>query len=287
MWLRSIYLSSAFAILLWIFPWVIGQMSYHFHQRHWKRAVGWFLAVLLIPSLILAWIFAHALENVLYTPHTTLLIVSIIVMIVQAVHWRLMWKDYRDSNIIHKMRTVALYAYLVSSLLGLLGIGSLIKEFTYKYKENQVAAEQADRVTEILASTGYIPYPGALYPLGKIPVIGQLEPENDDENRGTLTIQFRTDDPEDDVIDFYNATARANGNWAVHGITHDGTSRCLVVLGENHTAMEFINWREEFWIVVVHYGFTGGLDHLSNLEYIFEPPPEFTSELGGVGGVDG
>jgi len=278
MWLRSIYLSSVFAVLVWVFPWVVGNMLYHFQERHWKRATGWLLGFLIIPSLILAWIFTYALENILFTPHTMLLYISIIVMMVQAAHWRVLWRSYRDRNIIHRLRTIALYAWMTSSLLGFLGIGSLIKEYTYKHKERQIATEEALRVGEILASAGYTPFPGALYSLGEKPVIAHLESEDDEIGRGTLTIQFHSDAHPDDVLDYYNKNSRAQGNWALRGITRVNGKPSLIVLGENRTAMEITGWTDGYWIVSVHYGFEGGLDQLTQLEYIFEPPPELRPE---------
>ena len=262
---------------MWIFPWVIGTMFYHFHASHWKRAFGWLLAVLMIPSLVLAWIFAHALENVFYAPHTTLLVISIIVMILQAVHWMLTWRDYRSRNIVHRIRTVAIYAYIMSSLLGFLGIGSLVKEYIYKYRERKIAAEKIEHTLEILELAGYEPYPGALYPYGDIPVTGQVDNPDSPDPAGSITLQFESKDDTSDVIKFFDSAARSHDNWAIRGRTRVDERPALVVVGENHTSMEIIEWRDGYWIVIVSYGFEGGLDDLTKLNYIFEVPPELAS----------
>ena len=269
MWLRSIYLSSGFAVLVWLLPYAVGVTYYHLLSRHWKRAVGWLLLVLFVPSLVLAWVFAHALENVIYVPHTTVLIVSCCVMVAQAVFWRLVWYRYRKEGEISHRRTIAFCAFLISILLTLLAVGSFFKEWAYDYRAYAHLQQQSVEDQERLDMVGYAPYPDAEYPLGTGMIHGDGCMGGDG---GFLSMQFRSADEPGRVLDFYRERAGSAGLRTYSGMNSSGGNPMMIALGDDRTAMEVQGWSEDMWLVTIYWNTSYDFRERIELDYKLESP---------------
>ncbi len=246
-WLRSIYLGSAFAILMWMLPYAIGMLVHYFSSHRWGKAVGWLLMVLFIPSLILAFVFKLALESVLYTPNMILLSISCWVMIGQAILWRMIWFGYVRRRQTSGWRTVALPAFYASLVLAFLAFGSFVGERGTRYYEAVRAQKQIEEDREHLSAAGYEQYPGADFLFGHSLIRGSGSGCGE-----SLSLHFRTGDSPEQVLDFYRESADRAGLRVRMG-TRPGTGiPVLVVLGED-TAMEVEGWSEDTWLVTVYW----------------------------------
>ncbi len=264
MWLKSIYLSSGFAFLIWLLPWVVGVMMHHFLARHWKRGLGWLLLVLVLPSFIAARIFAYSLEGILYTPHTGMLTISIAVLAFQAVHWRITWRRFYDNKKYAPRRAIAFYAYLVCILLSFLGVGIFIKETIYKYRVKSEVLQERTEALETMMSVGYMPYPGAGYPFGEILSRTAGSPDYQSGESMTLIQQFSTTDDSATAIGFFTELSDLNKNQSVSGITINGGRPVFASISRDGTLLELTEWSDGNWLVIITEPFTNDFEYYTS-----------------------
>ena len=195
---RSIYFGSAFAFMIWLLPYTMGRMMFHFLNRHWKRAILWVFLVLLVPSLFLATIFAMRLENVLYTPKQAIFSISCWLMLAQAVIWRLVWVQQYRKGERNYWRTVSAWAFWISLFISIAAFGAYYQERAFERLQEAHHQWQMSQDQKRFGEVGYVQYPQAEFVYGNYPVRGESEIGK------SITIHFLTDDPSEDVLEYWS-----------------------------------------------------------------------------------
>ena len=202
---------------------------------------------MLVPSLVLAWIFTHALQNVLFTSHTIILGISILVMGFQAFTWRSIWRFYFNRKIEHHLRSIAFYSYLMSLILTFMGIGSLVTETGHRKHEEYLHNQRLIKDELEFQKAGYIHYDAAEFPLGMRPV------RNNETSLGeSMIFQFRTSDDPALVSGFYHNLAARYEFRFIDGISKSNRDPTIIVFGEENHAYVLRNWRDGYWMVTIY-----------------------------------
>lgn len=273
MWFRSIYLSSMFAVLVWMLPYAVGTMFYHYRTGRWKRAALWTVMVLAIPSLTLSWVFAHALNNVLFTPYTTVLIASCVFMLGQTIFWRVTWKSHSHEEM-GKWRLKGKYAYAMSLILTVLAFGSLAKERGLNYYDDMRIHREEKVNSERLAAAGYETYPGAEFPYGSIFNESNEILERNGEYGGSLNLEFTTGDEPEIVFDFFTQRAVNSNLKALAAVSRMSGDPALIVYGNNGAALELVDLPGNSWSVTIYYGIPSNFPELLETLYVTEADNE-------------
>lgn len=281
---RTIYLGSGFAVLIWVLPYAFGTTIHHFTAGRWARGVGWILFILFIPSFVLARVFAWGLENDLYTPRTVLMSISCLVMAGQAVLWWLLWTEYRKRGEPAGWRTTANWAFIASLILLLMSLGSFYLEKRYRYLEGTRRRQQAMADAQHLEKAGYLPYPNAHYRFGEcmiresyedVTLAGYLE-DRPGAYRQALDINFQTDDDPSKVLDFYSDRARKAGMTVRRGTSRTSGAPVIVGVGAERRAMviELLPLRADpsvgDWSATIYWDTPKGFEESLDLNFELE-----------------
>ncbi len=242
---KSIYFGSGFAVLVWIVPYALGSMVYHWLSRHRVRASGWLLLVLLVPSFVLARIFAWGLDEDLYRPRTSLMAITCVVMLGQALFWGLLLNEYRTRRETGSWRSVANTAFIVSIILALLSLGSFILEKRYRYLEGVRLSRLAVSDQTHLEDVGYAAYPLAEYPFGECMIrsgggedgVGGHTGKGYSACGDCLGIHFNTPDESARVLNFYKILARSKGLMTWTGASRASGMPAMVAFSDDHTSI--------------------------------------------------
>jgi hypothetical protein len=242
---RSIYLGSGFAVLVWGLPYVFGLVVHYLRIGRWAKGISWLLLVLFIPSFMLARVFAWGLENDLYTPRTILMSVSCVVVTGQAVFWGLLWMEHRRRGEPAAWRTIAHAAFIASLVLSFLSFGGFFVEKRYRYLETVRLRQQTETDLKHLDKVGYAPYPDAVYEFGDCMIRAEYENETlagytqdmPGGYNGFLSIDFRTTDDPLRVIHFYSDHAWTAGLTVRRGVSRATGAPVMVGFGARDDAI--------------------------------------------------
>lgn len=243
---RSIYFGSAFALMIYIMPFAMGRMIYHFTTRHWKRATLWIFLVFMVPSLFLATIFAMRLENVLYTPKQAIFSISCWLMLEQAFVWRLVWLQQYRKREMNYWRIVSITAFWISLAITISAFGAYYKERGQERLAEAHHQWQMSQDAKRFNEVGYVQYPGAEFVYGNYPVRGESEFGE------SITIHFRTDDLSEDVLEFYRKSALGAGLDSRIGKRVSTGADAMVAIGEE-SGMVVESGSGSDWFVTVYW----------------------------------
>lgn len=245
--IRNIYFSSSYAVLVWLQPYAYGVTVYHLKKEHWAKAVGWIAIIFLVPSFILARIFAWGLENDLYTPRTILMGVSAVVMAGQTVFWWLLWNEYHRRREINPWRTISVTAFISSLVLSFLSLTSFYVEKQYRYLEGVRVLHQTEIDNRHLSDVGYVQYPNATYPFGDCTIRSSHEDEvlagyvsnRPGAYNESISVHFRTSDDPSQVINYYSGHVRLAGLTVRQGTSRISGQPVLIGTRSDRTAIIF------------------------------------------------
>lgn len=146
------------------------------------------------------------------------------------------------------MRSIAFYAYMMSLILTVMGIGSLLTEIGHNKASEYRANRMAITDQRHLDLAGFRQYESAEFPYGSLPV------HNFDTSYGeSMVYQFRTSDNGNQVLNFYRDHAEQDGFRIFGALSLTDGKPVIGIVGEDNHVTVLRNWRDGYWMATVYY----------------------------------
>lgn len=232
--------------LVFVLPYATGTMIHHFLTRHWEKAIGWLLIFSFCSTMGLAMLTIMAVRSGEVDPNIQILNLIRWVMLAQALLWALFRFMYQRRREPGGWRTVAASACLIS-----LAVAFLVP-VTY----NAIRQQRIVQGQELMDEVGYMPYPGADYPDGKLKNTGGGP------GYECLSVRFLTDDDPEQVFDFYEQCAESAGLQVHLDTSSRYGTHVLWAVGDTSAAMKvehaqssdewrlFVYWSADYSVAV-------------------------------------